>query len=580
MKVSRRIPRCLPLAVALCAASVQAEQAADKQQSLLSEVVRLEAKYGGHLGFMARNLGTGETVGYNASERFPTASAIKLPVMAAFFQLADEKKINPDYVLTLTREDLKPGSGILQFLSDGDRITLLDAVKLMITLSDNTATNLVLDRLAPTHVERMSLVNTFLAQKGLKDTKILNRLFTLETKPPTSEAMRYGIGFSTPADMVALLEALYSKTLVSPASCETMLAILKSQFYREMIPRFLPEDECRYLQVANKTGSIDETKVDVALVLSDRANLALAVFVDKHPDHREDIENQGILLGAMVSRAVWNYFTGSTGYRERTIPDHDVDWTSFPGGRWGIYRSPAAPFPHKDRERGFKSSDGTYYPYHPHYDDNSIVVVVPESFRETADGTNIIVHFHGHMNDNLGVLEKYGMPRAMINQRVNALLVLPQGPYRARDSFGGKMEDEGGLKCLVEDVLSTMQREKVIRTTRLNRLLISAHSGGYRPAALALERGGLENRVTDVFLFDAFYGNQEAFREWLNKGTGLLFAAYTEHLAKEHLGFERATSGDARKRLRFTPTPVEHDRVIQTFFETWLKELDSYWKSQ
>ncbi len=155
MKVSRWIPLCLPLAVALCAASVRAEQAADKQQSLLSEVVRLEAEYGGHLGFMARNLGTAETVGYNASERFPTASAIKLPVMAAFFRLVDERKINPDSVLTLTKEDLKPGSGILQFLSGGDRITLLDAVKLMIALSDNTATNLVLDRLAPTHAERM-----------------------------------------------------------------------------------------------------------------------------------------------------------------------------------------------------------------------------------------------------------------------------------------------------------------------------------------------------------------------------------------------------------------------------------------
>jgi beta-lactamase class A len=574
--------RHLPVLIftALSAFAAQGNPAMEKQEMLLQEIARLEAEYGGHLGFMAKNLNTGETVGYNPSERFPTASVIKLPVMAAFFHLVDENKADPNAVITLTKEDKKPGSGILQFLSEGDRIILLDAIKLMITLSDNTATNLVLDRLASTHPQRMDLVNDFLAQKQLKNTRILNRLYSLETKLRTPEAIRYGIGVSTPEDMVTLLEALYNKTLVSPASCDAMQDILKNQFYREMIPRLLPEDECKYFQVANKTGSINETKVDVALVLSDKANLALAIYVDKHPDHREDVDNRGILLGAMVSRAVWNYFTGSTGYQERKIPYHNVDWNTFPGGRWAIYRSPAAPFPHKDREQGFKAPNGTSYPYHPHYDDDSIVVMVPESFKETAEGTNVIVHSHGHMNDDLGVLEKYGMPQAMIAQRINALLVLPQGPCRARDSFGGKMEDEGGLKRLVQDVLSTMQTEKIIKTTRLNKLIISAHSGGYRAAALALERGGLEDHVADMFLFDAFYGNQESFRSWLNKGKGILYAAYTEHLAKEHTSFEQATSGEAKQRLRFTPTSVDHGQVIQTFFEPWLKELDPTWKSK
>jgi len=560
--------------IALCASPVAG------QEKLLQEIARLEAEYGGHLGFMAKSLGTGQTIGYNASERFPTASAIKLPVMAAFFHLVDDKKIDPSSIVALTKQDKKPGSGILQFLSPEDRITLLDAVKLMITLSDNTATNLVLDRLAPTHAQRMSVVNDFLIQKGLKNTRILNRLYTLETKLRTPEAMRYGIGVSTPEDMVTLLEAIYSKTLVSPASCDAMLDILKNQFYRETVPRLLPEDECKYLHVANKTGSINETKVDVALILSDKAKIVLAIFVDKHPDHREDIENRGNLLGAMVARAVWNYFTGSTGYQERKIPLHSVDWNTFPGGRWGIYRSPAAPFPHKEREQGFKHPDGTFYPYHPHYDDNSIVVVVSESFQETDEGTNVIVHFHGHMNDNLGVLERYLMPQTLIAEKINAILVLPQGPYRARDSFAGKVEDEGGLKRMIEDVLSTMQNEKVTKTTRLNKLIISAHSGGYHPAALALERGELADHVTDVFLFDAFYGNQEAFRGWLNRGEGVLFAAYTEHLAKEHTSFEQAIGGEARERLRFTPTSVEHDQVIQTFFESWLKGLDSTWKSK
>lgn len=560
------------------AAAAAAEPATEQHEGFIREIVRLEAEYGGHLGFMAKNLNTGETVGYRASERFPAASAIKLPVMAAFFQMVDEKKIDPDTVITLAKEDLKPGSGILQLLSEGDRIALLDAVKLMIVQSDNTAANLLLDHLAPTHAERLRVVNEFLVQKGLKNTRILNRLLSVETKLHTSEALRYGVGVSTPEDMVILLEALYSKTLVSPASCDAMLDILKEQFYREMIPRFLPEEECKYLQVANKTGSINETKVDVALILSEKADIALAIFVDKHPDHRGDIENRGILLGAMVSRAVWNHFTGSTGYQERNIPANNVDWNSFPGGRWGIYRSVAAPFPHQQRKQGFKASNGTFYPYHPHYDDNSIVVVVPESYQEATAGTNVIVHFHGQMDDNLGALEKYEMPRALAAQDINAILVLPQGPYRARDSFGGKMEDEGGLKRLVEDVLSTLKNENVIKTARLNKLIISADGGGYRPAASALRRGGLEDHVTDVFLFDALPGNYGAFSDWLARGNGILYAAYTKNLAKEHASLEQSTRIEVRKRLRFTPTSVNHDEVIQTFLESWLKELDAPWK--
>ncbi len=564
----------------LCALPAAGKAAAGTQEKLIQETIRLEARYGGHLGFMAKNLNTGETVSYNASERFPTASVIKLPVLATFFQLADEKRIDPNETVTLTKADMKPGSGILQLLSDGDRITLLDAVKLMITQSDNTATNLVLDRLAPTHQERLSVVNEFMARKGLKSTRLLNRLFSFETKQRTPEAIRYGVGVSTPEDMVALVTALYSKTLVSPASCDAMVGILKGQFYREMIPRYLPEQDCQFLEVANKTGSVNETKVDVALILSDKANIALAIFVDKHPDHRGDIENGGILLGSMVARAVWNHFTGSAGHQERRVPLNNVDWNSFPDGRWGIYRSNAAPFPQKHRKRGFKAPGGTSYPYHPHYDDNSIVVVVPNTFRETDEGTNVIVHFHGEMSDNMRSLEEDRMPEAMVAQKANAILVLPQGPYRARDAFGGKMTEEGGLKRLIDDMLATMKSEKVIKTIRLHNLVLSADGFGYHPAAFALKRGGLEGHITDVLLFNALYGNPEVFSDWLNKGNGTLRVTYTGSFGKEAASFEGMTRGEAKQRLRMAPSSADRGQLIRMFFESWLKELGPDWKNE
>ncbi len=553
--------------------------AAEDQRELLQEITRLEQEYGGHLGVAARNLNTGEMVRYNASERFPTASAIKLPVMAAFFHLVDLKQLDPNARVVLAQSDKKPGSGVLQFMSEGTTISLLDAVKLMIVLSDNTATNLVLDRIAPSHAERLAAVNQFLTTRGLKNTRLLNRLFSVETKARTPEALRYGVGVSTPEDMVALMDALYAKTLVEPASCDAMLDILKQQFYRDMIPRLLPEAECKFLQVGNKSGSVNESKVDVALILSDKVNMAIAVFVDKHPDHGEDIENRATLLGARVSRAIWNHFTGDKGYSLSRSHPHEVDWSVFPGGRWAIYRTPAAPFPHPDRMSGFRGTDGTFYPLKPNYDDDSVLVVVPESFRETEAGTNLIIHFHGHMNDNLGALEKYDMPQALVAQKINALLVLPQGPYRARDSFGGKMEDEGGLKKLADDVLDTMKQEHVLKEARLNKVVVSAHSGGYRAAAFSLGRGGLAGHITDVFLFDAFYSQQDLFLNWLKSGDGVLHAAYTEHLAKEHTDFGRRLGDELRGRIDFTPTTAEHDQVIQTFFETWLSRLGRAWRT-
>ena len=564
----------LLLSSQLCIASNSPEESS----MVLDEVRRLEREYGGHVGFAAKNLLTGEVIGYNAAERFPTASVIKLPVMAAFFNLVDKKLIDPTAPVILTKDDKKPGSGVLQFMSDGTSLPLLDAVKLMIVLSDNTATNLVLDRMAPTHAETMRAINDILSEKGLKNTRILNRLYSWQTKLNTPEAIRYGIGVSTPEDMVILLEGLYKNTIADSISCKAMLDILKQQQLNDKIPRLLPVEQCEYLQVAHKTGTINETKVDVGLVLSDRATYAVAIFVDKHPDHAEITENRAVVLAAMISRAVWNSFTGMSGYVNRQPDTRHVDWNSFPGGSWLIYRSPLAPFPHAERNNGFTTRSGTFYPYFPHYADSSVTVFVPKGFQETEEGTNLIVHFHGHMNDNMGVLERYMMPQAMIAQKINALLVLPQGPYRAEDSFGGKMEDAGGLKRLVDDLLATMQKESVVTTTKLNRLIISAHSGGFRPAAFCLDRGGLNEHITGVFLFDALYGQHEFFRNWLNSGRGFLTGAYTDHLADEHEKFDAETSGEARTRMTFTRTSVPHEEVVQTFFGEWLSRLQRTWK--
>ncbi len=553
--------------------------AQSNHNALLTEIQRLEREYGGHLGVMAKNLRTGEVVQYNAAERFPTASLIKLPIMAGYYQMVKAGTLDPKSTVTLTAADKKTGSGVLERLDNGATITLQDAVNLMITLSDNTATNLVLDRMGSTHAERLARVNDLMVRLGLKNTRLLNRLYSWDTKQRTPEGIRYGIGVSTPEDMVILSEAMYKKELIDAASSEAMITVLKGQFYDDMIPRLLPASECKTFAVAHKSGFVNESKTDAGLVLSDKLDMAIGIFIDKQPDHAEGINNTGILLAAHVSRAIWNYFTGSTGYGPGRINAADVDWNMMPGGRWGIWRSPAAPFPHPARANGHTSSDSTLFPYYPHYADSSIVVFVPNDLNEGADGVNMIVHFHGHLNDNMGVLEKYMLPQAMEDEHINAILVLPQGPYRARDSFCGKMEDAGGLKHLVDDVLSTMKREGVIKEAKVGKMVLTAHSGGYHPAAFCVDRGGMNDHITHLFLFDAFYGNLEYFRNWLSSGKGIIEAAYTEHLKEEHTGFTASLDSMTAARFHVRPSTVDHDEVPQAYMRPWLRTLPDEWKT-
>ncbi|NOZ60599.1 MAG: hypothetical protein GXO74_02855, partial [Calditrichaeota bacterium] len=317
---------------------------------------------------------------------------------------------------------------------------------------------------------------------------------------------------------------------------------------------------------------------DVGLILSPRANISLAIFIEEARDRRGGPENETTLTAAKISRLIWNYFTGDFGFERPFVTS--VDWTSFPGGEWTRVQLQHSPFPHPSREKGHRYKN-RFFPRDPHYCDSSAVIIVPEKFSDTEQGTNLIIHFHGWNNDVLNVLEKFNMAQQLIASKKNTILVLAQGPYRALDSGGGKMEDENGLKNFVEEILQLLVSEKRIHSARLNKLIITAHSGGYRPALLALERGGLSDKIQEVFLFDAFYALSEKLIPWLKQNKNhRLRSIYTKHLAPEHkdfmkmlkkenLPFTEKLTGNAQIVLE--KTDVKHNEVIENNFLKWLK---------
>jgi beta-lactamase class A len=547
-------------------------------QEFAGQMHELEKSFGGRIGFMAKNLRTGEVLAYADQEKFPTASTIKLPVMVEYFYQIAEGKISLTQKAILSDSNKVGGSGLYQYFSGTTEQQLADAVMMMITVSDNSATNLVIDALGKTLPEKLAAVNQRMQTLGLKNTRLRNKLMAWKTKTDSAESIRYGIGVSTRADMVLLLEKMYRGELVDSTAGQRMREILSQQFYNDLLPRYLPFETNPDLQVAHKTGSVTGVQADVGLVLSAKADIAIAVYCEQSQDRRDGYENLAGRAIATAGRMAWNHFTNDSGFDRPFVTS--VDWTSLPGGQWTRVNLKNALYPHASRKTGNTYKEQSF-PFDPHYCDSSVVMIVPNDYHEENGQVDLIVHFHGWYNDVLGVLEQFYMPQQLIASRKNAILVLAQGPYRAADSGGGKMEDEGGFRRLVDEVVQVLNQEGKVHSTRIGRVIVTAHSGGYRPAIYSVSRGGLQDKISEVYLFDAFYALTEELVPWLKADKHHhLRSIYTEHLAAEHQKFmvllkknklSWADHTDNNRRIVLTPTSVCHNCVINPTFLEWLK---------
>lgn len=266
--------------------------------------VEIERRYELTLGVAAYNLTTGASLFYRADTLFPTASVIKLAVLVELYRQYKEGYLSPRDTVVLTARRIYPGSGVLQYLSVPRVLLLQDAAILMIIVSDNTATNLVFDRLGPHHDARLDSVNATLRSLGLRRTRMLNKPFGFSTRKNTPEARRYGIGMGTPREWMQLLVQMARGRVVSAEASREMIEILKRQQWTEMAPRLLPV-EADTLQVAHKTGAISTARCDVGLIFSPRDTIAFAVMTDHIKDPRWSIDQAGNLAVAEAVRVVY-----------------------------------------------------------------------------------------------------------------------------------------------------------------------------------------------------------------------------------------------------------------------------------
>ncbi|MEI6053411.1 MAG: hypothetical protein WCQ44_11960, partial [Opitutaceae bacterium] len=148
----------------------------------------------------------------------------------------------------------------------------------------------------------------------------------------------------------------------------------------------------------------------------------------------------------------------------------------------------SAPFPHPERAAGH-TYQGRHFPAKDHYADNTVALFIPHGFRPSTS-LDFVIHFHGWTNTVASTLRTFQLVEQIVASNKNAILVIPEGPYNAPDSFGGKLEDADGFKRFMAEVIATLRTRADFKTQdfAVGRIILSAHSGGYRVIQKLLQR--------------------------------------------------------------------------------------------
>jgi beta-lactamase class A len=235
-------------------------------------------------GVFMVDLDNGNYLNINVTQRFATASMIKVPILVAFFQDVDAGKIRLDEMLTMEEQDVVGEAGELQFQPIGSEFPAIEVATLMIIISDNTATNMLIRRLGG-----MEALNRRFQSWGLTTTRFNDLLPDLD-----------GTNMSTPKELVELMVMVSQGNLISLRSRDRMLGIMQRTYTNTLLPQGLASDA----SIAHKTGDIGSLVGDVGIVdMPSGKRYAIASIVQR--PHNDDRAQEVI---RQISRTVYDYF--------------------------------------------------------------------------------------------------------------------------------------------------------------------------------------------------------------------------------------------------------------------------------
>lgn len=295
------------LFVIFCAFATQAQ---GTPPSLTKQVRAIAAEHHGDVALFAENLKTHETVAISPDMPVQTASVIKLTILYEALEQVRSGKAHFDDKVMLTKTDQVPGSGVLLFFDTPLQLTLKDALTMMVVMSDNTATNLAIDHLGIENIDAR------IAKLGLKDTYLYKKVFMPAPVGVTMPAdqKKFGLGKTTAREMATVMTKIVGCELAEPGSaarpddaalCNVALNMLHKQFYRSAIPRYLDGmPGATGDSIANKSGSLDAVRNDVAAVSTKNGMVIISAFTFNNKDHSWGAEQEGELTIAKLARAI------------------------------------------------------------------------------------------------------------------------------------------------------------------------------------------------------------------------------------------------------------------------------------
>lgn len=260
--------------------------------SLHRRLDSLARAHHGQLAYTVHNVDTGERFELRGDEPFPTASLIKVPILVTLYDLVEKGSISLDDPIRVLKIDKVPGSGMLQHLHDGIEITVRDAAWLMGTISDNTATNLLLDKVAMRRVwDKMDSLR-------LPKTRVHSKSFQRFTSIAVDSSVKYGLGVTTTNDMARLFALLADGKAVSPAADSAMLKLLENNTNNEQMRRYV-----QGVTMSTKDGAGDQVRTECALFRL-QSRVVACVMTNLNQDRSWAIDNEAQVTLARFGEAI------------------------------------------------------------------------------------------------------------------------------------------------------------------------------------------------------------------------------------------------------------------------------------
>lgn len=280
---------------------------------LAAQIQTLIAGFHGQVSVYAENLASGKTVAIRADEPVPTASVIKLAILYTALEQIRAGQLHFSDPLTLSHQDQAPGSGVLLFFDTPLHLDVHDALILMIAESDNSATNLLIDRIG------LKTIDDQILALGLKNTWLYKKVFQPPVGPMPSDQPLYGLGKTTAREMAGVMRRFVACDLgPAPAVasgvtvpsdkdlCDAAMTMLRDQQDRNGIPRYT--ESLPALQgepgIANKTGALDHVRNDVGAVFTKRGVIILSIFTHDNQDTGWTADSPALVLIANIAKTV------------------------------------------------------------------------------------------------------------------------------------------------------------------------------------------------------------------------------------------------------------------------------------